>query len=168
MSGSNGFPFSRLCREGSPYPQGSFHFHHIFNFTKATCCTEGLGSLLQHGPRLSQMTTGRISSSSGFLLISPPTPPPTHRAQPSTGAWVEHLDLLTAKVTSTSTQKRKPARLELGRLGKEYDKWSDSGSNGESQKPKMGWILHKRKCIQYTHTPQAWCGFSSITSSIRP
>ena len=80
-------------------------------------------------------------------ITSDPTQP-----QPSRRTLREHLDLLTAKVTSTSTQKSQPARLELGSLGKEHDQWSDAGSNGESQKPKMAWVLHKRKCLQHTHT----------------
>ena len=80
-------------------------------------------------------------------ITSDPTQP-----QPSTWTLREHSDLLTAKVTSTSTQKSEPARRELGSLGKEHDQWSDAGSNAESQTPKRGWVLHKRKCIQYTNT----------------
>lgn len=77
-----------------------------------------------------------------------------------------HLDLPTTKFTSTSTQRKKPARLEQGKCfflswaasEKEHDQLSAAGSNSESQKPKMGWTLHKKSYPNHTHS-WAWCGF---------
>lgn len=104
-----------------------------------------------------------------------PIPIPTAQFKSPNG----NLDLLTTKFMSTSTQRRKPVRLEHGKGSfsaqfswaaseKEYDQWSIAGSNSESWKPKIGWILHKRNLIQLIHTPWAWCGFLSIASRICP
>lgn len=131
--------------------EGSFPVHHIFTKPRATQRAWGLCfSVILISLRWLQERMGKalLLLRISINITSDPTQP-----QPSTWMLREHLDLLTAKVTSTSTQKSQPARLGLGSLRKEHDQCGDAGSNGESQKPETGWVLHKRKCIQHTHTP---------------
>lgn len=128
--GSIVFLFARLYREWSPEPWGQ---NDIFSFSSQgtpTCYTEALGSLLPRSSSLSDdYRTGERwpSFSFRFLLMSlatSPTPLPTAQPRGPSG----HLDLPTAKFTSTSTQKKAsktgtremflPQLSQVGSLGK--------------------------------------------------
>ena len=122
----------------------------------------GLG-FTRGSPSLSDASrTGerRLSFSSGFLLISPLTAPIlTRPAQPSPAQpspaqehwWNSKIFWLQK---SCHHQHRIESRQDWSWAAseQEHNQWSDAGRNSESPKPKTGWILHKRKCIQYTHT----------------
>lgn len=118
-----------------------------------------------------------IFSSFRFLLITPPPHPSPPHSPAQEPQWTPgssnrkiHVNINTGKKARKTGARERflLSSVQLGSLGKKHDQWSNAGSNSESQKPKMGWILHKRNLIQLTHTSWAWCGFLSIASRIRP
>lgn len=148
--------------QGSEDRTTTFHFHTrdpnvIHGGTGVAASVVLISDDYRTGERWLFLLQISITITSHLTHLHPRGPP---------GGPNRHLDLPTAKFTSTSTQRKKPIKLEQGKCfffrwaasEKEHDQWSAAGSNGESQKPKMGWTLHKKPYPNHTHS-WVWCGF---------